>query len=490
MDYKSLLEKNRTKEIWIRQYKILNKEEDINSLIIWPDLPYWLYVNDQVLNLIQNINGLTYDSIILNYKNSEVSLEEDIKEILILLLEAGAASFENKFESEHPRTEYVLQYLTLNITNNCNLYCKHCYIDASEEKKKFMSLSEAKLIIDKLNTIMIPSCNIIISGGEALLNKDCINILKYFNYIKKGKLTLVTNGTLITPELSKALKEVDNLSIQVSLDGASKAVHEKIRGSNTFERTINGIKTLSEDNHTIYLSPIVTEELYEELDAYFSLAAKLKVKAVFLQPVNCVGRAKSNKINRVDDSLVFKKVVEVYEKFPDLINMVRGTLEIKYLTSIKLLDRCFYCGTGSSTLCIQPNGDIFPCPNTIIDELKIGNMFIDDIQKKWTDSQILNKLRNININVNLNEKCRNCEVKYFCGGGCRGAAIQNTGDLYSLSDSCEYEKKQRIEMLWYVAQKPEMFQTEVDYSIKNVILKEEETRALSDKLYGSVNCDL
>jgi MoaA/NifB/PqqE/SkfB family radical SAM enzyme len=59
---------------------------------------------------------------------------------------------------------------------------------------------------------------------------------------------------------------------------------------------------------------MVTEELLVQLDDYYHLAKELKAIAVFLQPINSVGRAKENGMKRVRDALALKKIVEIYEK--------------------------------------------------------------------------------------------------------------------------------------------------------------------------------
>ena len=90
----------------------------------------------------------------------------------------------------------------------CNLFCKHCYIGASSRKVQFMKLQDAKKVVDAIWPYMNPSCSFIVSGGEALLNPDCIEILEYITSRGKGKINLVTNGTTITPELADKLSKI------------------------------------------------------------------------------------------------------------------------------------------------------------------------------------------------------------------------------------------------------------------------------------------
>lgn len=463
--------------LYIKEYEILERSGEENKIVIWGDIPYWLYVNDIFVRLLGLINGRTRREL-LKIVHSEISNNvsiEDIDSVLDTLRKADVLKNINCDEDEKGDIRgCVLQYITLNITDTCNLFCKHCYIDAGQTKRTFLNLEKAIYIVNKLKQIAIDSCNIIVSGGEATLNSECLEILEYISNNTCWTITLVTNGTMITDSLASSLSKIRHLSVQVSLDGATSDVHDEIRGKGNYEKTIKGIKKLTDYGNTVYLSPIVTEKLYGELDDFFELAKDLKAKAVFLQPINNVGRAKYNKMIRVDDSKVFLKVLDIYRKDYDLIHMVKGTLEAKYLSNIKVLDKCDYCGTGSSTLAIQPNGDLYPCPNLIDGRMRIGNIFRDDIFELWMNSDILEGLRRLNVDKNLDEKCKKCCVKHFCGGGCRGIAFQNTGDIHACSGTCEYEKKQRIEMLWALVKDDKLFAGEINRHLEISEKKEAE----------------
>ena len=331
-----------------------------------------------------------------------------------------------------------------------------------------MSFSQAKTAIDKIYPYMTQSCTFIVSGGEALLNPECIRILKYISFKGKGKISLVTNGTTITPEIADELSDIQRLSVQVSLDGATADVHEDIRGKGTFERAIRGIQLLSKRKVRTILSPMVTEKLLNQLEDYFMLAKDLHAVAVFLQPINNVGRARKNDLKRVRDVQVLHKLIEIYERNPEILKFVPGSLEAKYISSICLLSKCSNCGVGSTTLLIQPNGELYPCPNNINPRMKLGNIFTDSFGKIWNDSDVLYELRNLDVNTNLPQDCKKCAVKHFCGGGCRGVTLQNTNNLYGKSPICAYEKEQRLEMLWIAAQKPDIFAYEVSRSLEAI----------------------
>ena len=144
---------------------------------------------------------------------------------------------------------------------------------------------------------------------------------------------------------------------------------------------------LKEQNMRVVLSPMVTENLLNQLSDYFVLAKQLNAIAVFLQPINNVGRARTNGLKRVRDVIVLRKLIEIYESDPEILKLVPGSLEAKYISSICLLSKCNNCGVGSTTLLIQPNGDLYPCPNNINLKMRLGNIFVDSFNEIWNHSK-------------------------------------------------------------------------------------------------------
>lgn len=421
----------------IEKYSILTRTNEKRKLVIWRDLPYWLLVDDNSIELISLIEGKTFSEIVEALKRC---MKEQIDENQVFEFLSQLEEAEVIWQGTPVRTEkkcfysYVIRYITLNITNTCNLFCKHCYIEASNKNKNFLSLEQVKVIVQKLKPYMVKSCYFNVSGGEALMNPECIDILRYLSEEGIENLNLVSNGTLIDDEKAEQLSKIKGLSVQISLDGASAKVHESIRGKNTYDRTINGIRNCIQKEIKVSLSPIVTQDLFEEIEEYFELGKKLGVSSIFLQPINDVGRAKKNGLERVNDADVFRKFVELYKNDPELKDMIPGSLDVQHLTSVKLLEKCLFCGSGISSLAIQPDGSCYPCPNTIMPGMEICNILEDDIGEYWFDSPILKKIRGVNVNTNLSEKCR----------------------------ECEFSKERLIEMLWVAATEPTLFSYDVE----------------------------
>ncbi len=127
-----------------------------------------------------------------------------------------------------------------NVTQRCNLKCIHCYAHA---KNTFfdneLTTEQGKRLIDDLADFGSPV--MLFSGGEPLVRKDLPQLAAYA--VEKGMRAVIsTNGTLITPETARNLKEIGLSYVGISLDGMEE-INDRFRGVNgAFHSALEGIK--------------------------------------------------------------------------------------------------------------------------------------------------------------------------------------------------------------------------------------------------------
>ncbi|MDH5634942.1 MAG: SPASM domain-containing protein, partial [Candidatus Bathyarchaeota archaeon] len=91
------------------------------------------------------------------------------------------------------------------------------------------------------------------------------------------------------------------------------------------------------------------------------------------------------------------------------------------------------CGAGRFYLSLEPNGDMFPCvffPHD--DQVRVGNLFKDDFEKVWRNSELFWKIRE---KEKLAENCGSCQYMYTCGG-CRARAYNYFKDILAPDPGC------------------------------------------------------
>jgi len=67
----------------------------------------------------------------------------------------------------------------------------------------------------------------------------------------------------------------------------------------------------------------------------------------------------------------------------------------------------------------------------------------------------------------MNDECPSCEVKYFCGGFCRGETYANTGDLNSPYVRCKEYKEGILEAMWELSANPDLYEEKAREFLEN-----------------------
>ena len=143
----------------------------------------------------------------------------------------------------------------IELTLRCNLKCAHCYV-VYDPSKKEMTYEQ---ICHILNEITEAGCLwLTITGGDPLIRDDFLDI---YTYAKKCGLiiTLLTNGTLITPGIADYLKEWPPFAVEITLNGITKETYERVtRLPGSFDRCMKGIQLLLERNIPLRLKTTIT----------------------------------------------------------------------------------------------------------------------------------------------------------------------------------------------------------------------------------------
>ena len=162
----------------------------------------------------------------------------------------------------HPSPIPSLRYLEFQITDRCNLRCRHCYI--GDGLHQDLPLKKIYKILKEFEEIQ--GLRLLLSGGEPLLHPqfwEMNEILRDYAF----RSILLSNGTLITREVAQRLRVHE---VQVSLDGMKEG-HESIRGEGTFEKVLQAIENLQETNIRVSVATMIHRKNLEEFDKLASL---------------------------------------------------------------------------------------------------------------------------------------------------------------------------------------------------------------------------
>lgn len=193
-----------------------------------------------------------------------------------------------KFKNPHrtaknePRAQVPLtrlETLWFNTGTLCNLACANCYIESSPKNDALVYLThaEASAYLDEIARDALPTTEIGFTGGEPFMNPDMLPILT--ETLARGFRALVlTNAMRPMRRHEAALKALprDNLTLRVSLDHHTAAVHDAERGAGAFAKAMDGIRWLAANGFHI---AIAGRHLADDDDA----AARAGYEALFAQ---------------------------------------------------------------------------------------------------------------------------------------------------------------------------------------------------------------
>ncbi len=164
-----------------------------------------------------------------------------------------------------------------NSTRTCNLKCRHCYSESDSKKYDELSTREAKQFIDDLAEFKVPV--LLFSGGEPLVRPDFFELAQYAS--ERGiRTTISTNGTLITPEVARRIKNIGVGYVGISLDGIGE-VNDEFRGrKGAFEAALNGIRNCLAVGQRVGLRFTINRHNHKELNSVFDLIEKENIPRV------------------------------------------------------------------------------------------------------------------------------------------------------------------------------------------------------------------
>ena len=147
----------------------------------------------------------------------------------------------------------ALETLWINTGTLCNLTCKNCYIESSPSNDRLVYLSAAELreYLAEIERDGLPTHTIGFTGGEPFMNADLPQMLE--DVMARGLQALVlTNAMKPMAKTAQALlalgkKYPTRLTVRVSIDHYSKALHELERGARSWQPTIDGLRWLSDN---------------------------------------------------------------------------------------------------------------------------------------------------------------------------------------------------------------------------------------------------
>ena len=329
----------------------------------------------------------------------------------------------------HDKFKPRLASLQFELSSRCNERCIHCYIP--NDKKNIgsdMPFDIFKYILDQF--VEIGGLQVTLSGGEVLMNKDIIKILRYCRE-KDLQITLLSNLISLNDEHISVFKEVNLSLIQVSLYSMDAEKHDKIttvKGS--FAKTKSSIEKLYAEDIPVQIScPVMkaNKDGYDEVMKYAkSLSMKAQTDYIMMAQADLNTSNLNNRISVEETGKVIQDIMEndVDYQMETLAQEPYSSISKEEFAEMPL------CGAGLNDLCVTVNGDVYPCAGW--QDYVVGNVFLEPLKDIWDYSPKLEKIRK--IKQKDFPKCLNCEARDFCNMCLVRNYNESNGDMFKINE--------------------------------------------------------
>lgn len=318
-------------------------------------------------------------------------------------------------------------YCCIAIIERCFLRCRICYKwkdDINSRDPREADLQQWKGFIDSLKDLVDMPFQINFAGGEALIHKDTLSLIRYVS--DRGFTALLaSNGWLIDEDMAKRINDSGLKAISLSLDGIKEETHDFIRGTKgSYRRVLKAIEFLNRhcpDLRVMLCSLISAVNLEELKDLVLwvrnnKMIYGLGFQAV-TQPFNtpiedkwylnpeheCLWPKDINRVDSVIDSLIDIAENDKNNKIGNPVSQLRA-YKAYFKNPDSFLKKDVSCHLDDSAINVTPTGDVFFC--FYMDP--VGNIKTDSISEIWYSE------KNEKARQRIKNCKRNCQAIVNC----------------------------------------------------------------------------
>ena len=318
----------------------------------------------------------------------------------------------------HASADGLLEKVYLYPTFRCPLRCPYCYAEGGTRDSEEMSGADLTRITRE--AVEAGYRAVVTVGGEPLVYHDLNAYLEGLKGIERGNTKFVLRTSFAFPVKDSLMRTLCQCydEIVVSVDGTEKT-HDAVRGKGTWRHATENIRRALDMGGKIAVNAVLDEDKKNGEDGEFlrSFCRENGIEKLVMQSPVPMGRALGGRrmpyyewrsVNKASDSVV----------------------------------PSFSCGLGRS-LYVQPDGKVFPCFAWCEKEHQVGDLSVESLKDILERGELLAL---INSGVDTNEKCKSCEVRYFCGGMCK-IWVDDKTSVDSGNFDCASTKARYLRML-------------------------------------------
>ena len=250
----------------------------------------------------------------------------------------------------------------------CNFKCPFCYARVSPEElaakgEKVLRFAEWKRFIDEARAM--GTFKLTLTGGECMLHPDFCEIYRYA-YEQGFELTLMTNGSCVTPEILEMFRDCPPEGVYLTLYGSSPETYETVCGSAAFyDRVLQNVRALKGLGLQVVLQFTADRDNVAELGSIYALSKTLglplRTTVAVLSFRRCTPEMleefapEQDTLEDVAKSIFFDRKGISEEAFKASDN------EPVQFKKMPVIEKGVPCGAGRNSFCINYRGEMLPC---------------------------------------------------------------------------------------------------------------------------------
>jgi radical SAM protein with 4Fe4S-binding SPASM domain len=351
-----------------------------------------------------------------------------------------------------------------NITRTCNLRCVHCYSDSmAMQYPGELNWEQMQAVVKDLAGYKIPS--LLLSGGEPLIHPRFFDLVDLAT--EQGlKLTISTNGTLVTPEKAALLKAANVAYVGISLDGIGE-IHDRFRGkAGAFDAAVRGFRNCHEVGQKTGLRLTLTRHNVENIERILDFIEEQRIQRVCFYHLVPAGRgaelqvleaeaargAIDTLIARVEDwhaQGIDREVLTVTQPADGAYLLLRMEREnhpnLEQARKLLGWNGGGANSSGRGIANIDTQGNVHP--DQFWQDVQLGNVKRMPFSRIWEggnelSAPVLDEIRSVGLlsaderKALMHGRCAGCRWFKLCGGGFRTRAAFANGDLWGSDPGC------------------------------------------------------
>ena len=336
------------------------------------------------------------------------------------------------------------------VTQACDLVCKHCRASAQEEPAPGeLTNEQSKALIDQVASFPRPPMTVM-TGGDPLKRADLFDLVRHA--VSAGlHVALTPSATpLATREAFQQAREAGVSALGISLDGADAQTHDAFRGwEGSFQRTLRMLADARELQFPVQVNTTITKRNFPQIDSIAELLSSRGIamwSVFFLIPV---GRGvEETRIEPRQYEIAFEKLWHHAQHQPYGVKTTEAPHYRRYVLQQggnplagpkqqeggprKPVHRAPLGVTdGKGVMFVGHTGEIYPAGFL---PLCCGRFPEDSVVDVYQNHPTFRALQDPNQYKGI---CGACEYRFVCGGS-RARAYAVSGDPLGPEPDCVY----------------------------------------------------